>query len=339
MHDISNRPIVVTGAAGLIGSAVIWALNRRGIEQVIAVDRLDQSEKWKHLVPLRFSDYVDADDFADLVAQRRTYFGDIGTVFHLGACSSTTETDADYLIRNNYEYTKTLAHWAIDLGTRFVCASSAATYGALEDDLSDECDLRTLRPLNMYAYSKQLFDRYAQQSGLSETIVGLKYFNVFGPNEDHKGDMRSIVHKAYGQIRESGSVKLFKSYRPEFADGEQRRDFIYVKDAVEMTLHVAQTDLSGIVNIGSGRAQTWLELVRPIFAALSLPEKIDFIEMPETLRAKYQYSTQARTERLRSSGYAAPITPLADAVTDYVCNYLVPARVLDPAQQEALTIR
>ncbi|HTU70127.1 MAG TPA: ADP-glyceromanno-heptose 6-epimerase [Candidatus Baltobacteraceae bacterium] len=339
MNDSFQRPIVVTGAAGLIGSALVWALNRRGIENIIAVDRLDDSEKWRHLVPLRFLDYVDAEDFAECIAEQPDYYGQVGTVFHLGACSSTTETDADYLVRNNYEYTKALAQWALDSEARFVYASSAATYGGLEDGLSDEADLRTLRPLNMYAYSKQLFDLYAQHSGMSAKIVGLKYFNVFGPNEDHKGEMRSIVHKAYEQIRASGSVKLFKSYRPEFADGEQRRDFIYVKDAVEMTIHVAASSLTGLVNIGSGRAQTWLELVRPIFAALGVPERITFIEMPEQLRAKYQYSTQAIIERLRSSGYAAPLTPLAEAVQDYVTNYLVPARVLDPAQQEALSIR
>jgi ADP-L-glycero-D-manno-heptose 6-epimerase len=339
MHDISDRSIVVTGAAGLIGSATVWALNRRGIERIIAVDRLDRSEKWKHLVPLRFLEYVDADDFADLVADRRTYFGEVGTVFHLGACSSTTETDADYLVRNNYEYTRGLAHWALDVGARFVYASSAATYGALEDDLSDETDLHALRPLNMYAYSKQLFDLYARQSGLSERIAGLKYFNVFGPNEDHKGEMRSVVNKAYEQIQSTGSVKLFKSYRPQFADGEQRRDFIYVKDAVEMTLHVAHCDLAGIVNIGSGIAQTWLDLVRPIFSALRVPEHIEFIDMPEALRPKYQYSTQASIARLRASGYDAPVTALADAVRDYVSNYLVPGRVLDPARQEALSVQ
>jgi ADP-L-glycero-D-manno-heptose 6-epimerase len=169
--------------------------------------------------------------------------------------------------------------------------------------------------------------------------VGLKYFNVFGPNEDHKADMRSVVCKALEQIRAGGSVKLFKSYRPEFRDGEQRRDFIYVKDAVEMTMAVAQSATGGLVNIGSGQAQTWLDLVRPIFAALGLPERIEFIEMPELLRPKYQYSTQARIERLRATGYVAPITPLGDAVKDYVLNYLEPGRVLDPAQAEALTIR
>jgi ADP-L-glycero-D-manno-heptose 6-epimerase len=339
MHDFSARPLVVTGAAGLIGSALIWALNRRGVEDIIAVDRLDESEKWRHLVPLRFTDYVDADDFASLVDERPDAFGSVGTVFHLGACSSTTERDADYLMRNNYEYTKVLAQWAVERDVRFVYASSAATYGPLEDLLSDEIDLRELRPLNMYAYSKQLFDLYAQRSGMSDRIVGLKYFNVFGPNEDHKGDMRSVVCKAYEQIRAGGGVKLFKSYRPEFRDGEQRRDFIYVKDAVDMTLAVAQSDASGLVNVGSGLAQTWLDLVRPIFAALGLPERIEFIDMPELLRPKYQYSTQARIDRLRACGYAAPVSTLADAVRDYVTHYLEPGRVLDPAQHEALSLR
>jgi ADP-L-glycero-D-manno-heptose 6-epimerase len=339
MHDLNDRSVVVTGAAGLIGSALIWALNRAGIDDIIAVDRLDASEKWRHLVPLRFSEYVDADDFASMVAEQRGFFGDIGTVFHLGACSATTETDADFLMRNNYEYTKALAHWAVDLDARFVYASSAATYGALEDDLSDTADLRTLRPLNMYAYSKHLFDLYAQRNGLAERIVGLKYFNVFGPNEDHKGDMRSVVCKAYEQIRASGTVKLFKSYRPEFGDGQQQRDFVYVKDAVAMTMHVAQSGLTGLVNVGSGVAQTWLDLVRPIFSAVNVPENIAFIDMPETLRPKYQYSTCARVERLRESGYSAALTPLDAAVRDYVTDYLVPGRSLDPDRDHALSAR
>jgi ADP-L-glycero-D-manno-heptose 6-epimerase len=339
MHDLAKRPIVVTGAAGLIGSALIWALNRRGIDEIIAVDRLDESEKWRHLVPLRFTDYVDADDFLSLVSEQRGSFGEIGAVFHLGACSATTETDADYLMRNNYEYTKAIAQWALDIDARFVYASSAATYGALEDGLSDEMELRALRPLNMYAYSKHLFDLYAQRSGFADRIAGIKYFNVFGPNEDHKGDMRSIVLKATQQIRETGSVKLFKSYRPEFRDGEQRRDFVYVKDAVEMTLHIAQCGIGGIVNVGSGTASTWLDLVRPIFTALGVPERIEFIEMPETLRPKYQYLTCACIERLRASGYDAAITPLPEAVTDYVRNYLVPGALLDPGDAPTLLHR
>ncbi len=330
MHDLGSGRIVVTGGAGLIGSAVIWSLNRRGLDDILVVDRLDRSEKWKHLVPLRFADYVDADEF---VARTRdgNPFGEVATVFHLGACSSTTETDADYLLRNNYEYTKSLAHWAVEQGARLVYASSAATYGALEADLSDEADLATLRPLNAYAYSKQLFDLYAKRTRLDERMCGLKYFNVFGPNEDHKGEMRSIVQKAYEQIRESGRVRLFKSYRPEYRDGEQQRDFIYVKDAVEMTLFLAESSASGLFNIGSGTAHTWLDLVGPIFRALELPEKIEFVEMPAHLRGKYQYYTCARTQRLRAAGYDRPATPLADAVTDYVVNYLVPQRPLEVA--------
>jgi ADP-L-glycero-D-manno-heptose 6-epimerase len=331
MHDLTSGPIIVTGGAGLIGSAVIWSLNLRGIDDIIVVDRLDESEKWKHLVALRFNDYVDADDFAELLADERLHFGQVGTVIHLGACSSTTETDSDFLMRNNYEYTKGLAHWAVDLGARFVYASSAATYGALESGLSDTADLRSLRPLNMYAYSKHLFDLYAARTGLAGRIAGVKYFNVFGPNEDHKGDMRSIVYKAFHQIRDGGSVRLFKSYRPDFGDGEQQRDFIYVKDAVDMTLHVATSGLTGLVNIGSGIAHTWLELVRPIFTALGVPERIEFIDMPEALRPKYQYSTCADMTTLRSSGYSRPLTPLAGAVEDYVKNYLLTGALLDPA--------
>ncbi|MGA9945952.1 MAG: ADP-glyceromanno-heptose 6-epimerase [Candidatus Cybelea sp.] len=328
MHDLSRGRIVITGGAGLIGSAVLWALNRRGIDDALIVDRLDASEKWKHLVPLRFADYVEADEFAQLAMAGRN-FGDVRTVFHLGACSSTTERDADFLLRNNYEYTKRLALWAAEQEARFVYASSAATYGGLEAELSDETDLYALRPLNAYAFSKHLFDLYAMRTGLDQKTCGLKYFNVFGPNEDHKGEMRSIVQKAYDQIRERGNVRLFKSYRPEYRDGEQQRDFIYVKDAVEMTLHLAESGATGLFNIGAGTPHTWLELVRPIFLALELPESIEFVEMPPQLRGKYQYYTCARMARLYATGYDSPITPLADAVTDYVTNYLVPQRPLE----------
>jgi ADP-L-glycero-D-manno-heptose 6-epimerase len=331
MHDLSRGKIAVTGAAGLIGSAVIWALNRRGFEEVLAIDRLDTSEKWRHLVPLRCIDYVDADDFLERLERHANAHGHVHTLFHLGACSSTTERDAGYLIKNNYEYSKRLGRWAMQNGVRFVYASSAATYGALETDLSDERDLQGLRPLNGYAFSKQLFDLYAQRKHWLDRCCGIKYFNVFGPNEDHKGDMRSVVFKAYEQIRQSGSARLFKSYRSEFADGEQRRDFIYVKDAAEMTVHLAQAEVAGIVNVGSGQAQTWLDLVRPIFAALHLPERIEFVEMPETLREKYQYYTCARIERLRASGYDRAVTPLDAAVSDYVTRYLALGRCLDPS--------
>lgn len=335
MKDLSRGTIVVTGGAGLIGSAVVWALNRRGIDDILVVDRLDASEKWKNLVPLRFSDYVDADDFLSGIEARPGSYERVETVIHLGACSSTMESDAGFLLRNNFEYTKRLAHWAAARDIRFVYASSAATYGALEDELSEERPLESLRPLNAYAYSKQIFDLYAQRTGLLERITGIKYFNIFGPNEQHKAEMRSLVDKAFHQIRESGSVRLFRSYRAEYRDGEQQRDFLYVKDAVEMTLHLTQREAYGIFNVGSGSAHTWLDLVRPIFRAMNAPERIEFVEMPPPLREKYQYHTRASLARLRAAGYDRPVTPLADAVDDYVRNYLLPDRRLDPSQAPA----
>lgn len=335
MHDLSRGRVVVTGGAGLIGSAIVWALNLRGIDDILVVDRFDESEKWKNLVPLRFRDYLDADDFEQRVLARRDSFADITALVHMGACSSTTETNSAYLMRNNYEYTKNLAHWAVDRGVRFVYASSAATYGARETDLRDDGDLNQLRPLNAYAFSKHRFDLYARDNGLLERITGLKYFNVFGPNEHHKGEMRSLVDKAFYQIRDTGRVRLFKSHRPEYRDGEQQRDFLYVKDAVVMTLHLAARDAYGIYNIGSGTAQTWLDLVAPIFRAMNVPQRIEFIDMPQALRAKYQYSTRASVDRLRAAGYDAPVTPLAEAVDDYVRNYLIPDKRLDASQAPA----
>jgi ADP-L-glycero-D-manno-heptose 6-epimerase len=237
-------------------------------------------------------------------------------------------------MRNNYEYTKNLAQWAVDRGVRFVYASSAATYGGLERDLRDDSELDSLRPLNMYAYSKHRFDLFARDNGWLDRITGLKYFNVFGPNEQHKGDMRSLVDKAFHQIQETGSIRLFKSYRSEYRDGEQRRDFLYIKDAVDMTLHLAGRNAFGLYNLGSGQAHTWLELVRPIFRSLRVPERIEFVDMPGELRDKYQYCTCATIDRLRAAGYDRPVTPLDRAVDDYVSNYLLPDLRLDPSQAE-----
>lgn len=332
--------VLVTGAAGFIGSALVWALNRRGIDDILVCDRLDGSEKWRNLAALRFADYIDADDLLERAERNARALGDVRFVFHLGACSSTTERDAQYLLRNNYEYTKRLAAWAVAQKARFVYASSAATYGALET-CSDEEPIDRLRPLNMYAYSKQLFDAYAQREGLLSRMVGLKYFNVFGPNEHHKGDMRSMVCKAFEQITRDGSVRLFKSARPAFADGCQQRDFIYVKDAVAMTLALAENPTAnGLYNIGSGRASTWLELIEPVFHALKLSPKILFTDMPEHLRAAYQYRTQATLERLRAAGYPVQtIPPLAESVHDYVRSYLLPNRLLDPAESDAYGMR
>ncbi len=318
---VLDKKILVTGGAGFIGSALVWALNQRGLDNILITDVLGSDEKWRNLVPLKFDDYLEADL---LPGALKNLSGEISAVFHLGACSATTERDCRYLIENNYEYTKTLASWSLGQGARFVYASSAATYGDGAQGMDDRLeDLHSLRPLNMYGYSKHLFDLYAKRYGFLKDIVGLKYFNVFGPNEDHKGDMRSVVHKAYGQIRETGQVKLFKSHHPDYRDGEQMRDFLYVKDAVAMTLHLAETPgVGGLFNLGSGKAQTWLDLVRPIFAALELPETIEFIDMPEALRGKYQYFTQADTHHLSESGFDGCKFSLAEAVTDYVKNYL-----------------
>jgi ADP-L-glycero-D-manno-heptose 6-epimerase len=325
MTDLSKGRILVTGGAGFIGSALIWELNRRGYENIVVADLLRTDEKWKNLVALRFADYIEADELEKRLTAAAQQFNDIRTIFHLGACSATTERDASYLIRNNFEWTKKLAHFALEQGARFVYASSAATYGEDAAGVSETAPLQKLRPLNMYGYSKHLFDLYAQSSWILPKITGLKFFNVFGPNESHKADMRSVVHKAYEQIRSRGVVSLFKSYRPEYADGGQMRDFFYVKDAVDATIFLAEhVDGGGLFNLGSGEANTWIALVTPIFKALGKESKIEFVEMPEALRAKYQYLTTANVSKLRAAGFARPMTPLADAVEDYVKNYLAP---------------
>src|SRR5215469_7270458 len=281
--DFSGSRILVTGGAGFIGSALVWALNRRGCENIVACDILGTNEKWRNLTPLRFADYVEAD--ALLSRLQSSALGKFDLVLHMGACSSTTERDATYLIHNNYEFTKDLAAWALASKARFVYASSAATYGdgsAGMDD--DETKLDTLRPLNMYGYSKHLFDLHAKRGGFLNKIVGLKFFNVFGPNEDHKGDMRSLVHKSFAQVRDKGVIQLFKSYKPEFNDGEQKRDFLYVKDCVAMTLHLAATPrASGLFNIGCGQARTWVDLSNAVFSALKKKPVIKFIEMPPAI--------------------------------------------------------
>jgi ADP-L-glycero-D-manno-heptose 6-epimerase len=325
MFDLHKGRILVTGGAGFIGSALVWELNRRGITNILITDILGKDEKWKNLVPLQFADYVEADD----LLQRLGSLSDVIAIFHLGACSSTTETNASYLIRNNFEYTQSLAAFALSANRRFVYASSAATYGENATGVSESVELSTLRPLNMYGYSKHLFDCYAERAGFLKRITGLKYFNVFGPNEHHKGEMRSVVHKAYGQIAETGTAKLFKSYRSEYPDGGQFRDFLYVKDAVAATLFLAEHVAGGgLFNLGSGEPNTWRALAEAIFASLGREARIEYVEMPDYLRPKYQYFTQANINKLREAGYDRQITPLGDAVRDYVVNYLVPNRHL-----------
>ena len=329
MKNTESR-ILITGGAGFIGSALVWELNRRGCENIVVCDRLSTDEKWKNLVPLRFADYIDGNELLQAVQHSPGKLGRFDHVLHLGACSATTERDADYLMRNNYEFTKQLCQWSLANQTRFVYASSAATYGDGAHGMNDQDpDIHKLRPLNMYGYSKHLFDLHAKREGWLPKIVGLKYFNVYGPNEDHKADMRSLVHKACGQILATGKVQLFKSHRPDYQHGEQMRDFLYVKDAIRMTLHLAETSSAGgLFNLGSGKAHTWIELATAIFTALGKEPVIEFIDMPEHLQSKYQYYTCADIAKLRASGFTQDITALTEAVRDYVQGYLVPDKRL-----------
>ena len=324
--------IIVTGGAGFIGSALIAALNKRQITDILVVDELGTDFKWKNLRNLSFADYVEKDDFLEMVIEDKLD-SSVESVFHLGACSDTTETNASFLIKNNYEYSKLLAQWATDAGVRFIYASSAATYGDGSASFSDDQEkIENLKPLNMYGYSKHLFDLWARRAGLLKKLVGLKYFNVFGPNEYHKADMRSFVIKAFEQInapvlscesKNGGKVRLFKSYKPEYADGEQKRDFIYVKDAVDMTLFFYDNPkISGLFNIGTGKARSWNDLVKAVFAAMGKKPNIEYIEMPESIRDQYQYYTCADITNLHKAGYNKETTPLEDAIKDYVQNYL-----------------
>jgi ADP-L-glycero-D-manno-heptose 6-epimerase len=331
VNELSQGKILVTGGAGFIGSALLWGLNRIGIENILVCDQLGVDDKWRNLAPLRFDDYISAGKLIESVEAANPALEEIKWIFHLGACSTTTELDAGYLMENNYRYTRVLCDWALSRNVRFVYASSAATYGdGTNGMMDDEAKIESLRPLNAYGYSKQIFDLYAKQRALFSKIVGLKYFNVFGPNEWHKGDMRSLINKAYDQVLETGKIHLFRSYKPMFKDGEQKRDFLYVKDAVDMTIHLAVTrGANGLFNLGSGEARTWVDLANAIFASLFRPAQIEFIEMPEIIRDKYQYFTQANIEKLKRTGYPGPQFTLEEAVADYVRNYLVDHRYLE----------
>ncbi len=332
-----DKIIIVTGGAGFIGSGIVWALNKGEKEglsptkNILIVDSIhNETNKWKNLVKLQYLDYIDKDDFLQNILNGKYDKFEIDTIFHLGACTSTIYPDARYYIKNNYEYSKHLLHYAIKRNIRFIYASSAATYGDGTEGFSDdESKLELLKPLNMYGYSKHMFDLYVKHNGWLNKVVGLKYFNVFGPNEYHKGEMRSFVIKGYEQINSTGKVRLFKSYRPEYKDGEQVRDFIYIKDAVSMTLHFYKNrGLYGIYNIGSGVPHSWNELVTVLFNCLNKPVNIEYIEMPENIKRQYQYYTKAKMEKLFSTGYKKTITEFKIAIEEYVKKYLIPNKYL-----------
>jgi len=321
--------IAVTGAAGFIGSNLVWQLNRRGRRDLTVVDVHESDAGQANLAPLQYDRYLTKNAFREWLAEPANAAG-VETVYHLGACSSTTETDAAYLAENNFGYTRDLCRLCLAAGVRFINASSAATYGdGSRGYADDETVIHELQPLNLYGQSKQDFDLWARAEGVFDRIVCLKYFNVYGPNEWHKGDMRSMVCKGFEQIRDTGQVKLFRSDRPEYPDGGQQRDFVYVKDAVDMTIWFAsQPGVNGIFNVGTGEANDWNRLITAIFVALDLEPNITYVPMPGHLKGKYQYHTRAVMDKARAAGYTRPFTVLEDAVADYVNGYLAPGKHL-----------
>jgi ADP-L-glycero-D-manno-heptose 6-epimerase len=315
--------IIVTGGAGFIGSCMVAKLNQMGITDILVVDNLGDGEKWKNLRGKRFMDYLDKEELLDALMEDGLGQA-VETVFHMGACSATTERDASYLMRNNYQYTRALCQWSLESGVQLIYASSAATYGDGEQGYADDdAGLDRLKPLNMYGFSKHLFDLWARDQNLLSRITGFKFFNVYGPNETHKGPMRSMVVKAWEQVRSQGHIRLFKSDRPDFADGDQKRDFIYVKDVTEALWQAYKNpDIKGLYNLGSGQARSWNDLARAVFKAMDRPERIEYVDMPAELKGKYQYFTQADMRKWNASAGELKNTSLEDAVRDYVQNYL-----------------
>lgn len=330
--------LIVTGGAGFIGSALVWKLNQEGINDIIIVDRLGDGEKWKNLVNLKFYDYIEIgnENYKDknlgiekfLKKLKNNDICGIKTIFHMGACSSTTEKDASYLVKNNFEFSKELAIYAKKNNIDFFYASSAATYGDGSLGYDDNLDtIHKLKPLNMYGYSKQMFDIFAKQNSFfsnnNSKFIGFKFFNVYGPNEYHKGDMKSLIVKAYNQILKTGQVNLFKSYKPLYKDGEQKRDFIYIKDVVNIIFefYKISPNISGIFNIGTGTSHTWNELSKGLFLAMNKQININYIDMPENLIKKYQYFTEANmTKTFSLINYK--FIPFNNTIDDYVNNYL-----------------
>lgn len=320
--------ILITGGAGFIGSVLAKQLNALGHTDLVIVDKLEDSIKWKNLRGIKYLDYIHADelfngDYDDLIAQT-------DLIFHMGACSSTTEKNMDFLMKNNVAYSQALFRFAATKNIPFIYASSAATYGAGEFGYNDNHDgISQLMPLNPYGYSKQLVDEWIlKEEAKPDHWFGLKFFNVFGPNEYHKEEMRSLVHKSFEQIKSSGKVKLFKSHRPEFKDGEQLRDFIYVKDVVGAMIELAdpeKAEHSGIYNLGTGVARSFLDLTKATFKSMGIAPNIEFIDMPEALRGQYQYYTQAEVAKLMSVLPGFEFTSLEAGISDYVQNYLMKA--------------
>jgi ADP-L-glycero-D-manno-heptose 6-epimerase len=323
MSHKNEKYVVVTGAAGFIGSGVVQHLNDKGITNIVVVDDLDNGPKWKNLVKKKFSEWFSQENF---IPWLEMYAEDVSAIIHLGACSDTTESDAQYLLDNNYRYSIALAEIALQHDIRFIYASSAATYGDGSQGFSDAHDkLETLEPLNMYGYSKHLFDLWLKNRDALDKVVGLKYFNVYGPNEHHKGRMASAITKMVPSLLSKGCIQLFKTTEPErFGDGEQCRDFIYVKDAVALTCAFLDNDAGGIFNIGMGVPSTWNQLSHAVIHALRLPSaRIEYIDMPEDLRDKYQNYTCAEMKKIQETFPDFTMHTLDEAVKEYVQEYIL----------------
>lgn len=323
--------IIVTGAAGFIGSAFIWKLNEMGINDILAVDKLRTEEKWLNLRKRDYYDWCDKEELFDWLADSKNA-EKVEAILHMGAISATTEKDGDLLMKNNFEYSKKLWEFCTEKDIPYIYASSAATYGDGDKGYSDEetpADLKKLMPLNKYGYSKKIFDDWAfKQESSPKHWVGAKFFNVYGPQEYHKGRMASMVFHTYNQYKENGGVKLFKSHKEGYKDGEQLRDFVYIKDIVDMLYFCMFNKVeSGVYNFGTGKARSFydlsMETMKNASKNMDLKSEsvIEFVPMPEDLRGRYQYFTQATMDKMRRAGYKKEFTSLEDGVADYV-SYL-----------------
>lgn len=316
--------IIVTGGAGFIGSALVWALNGRGRENIIIVDEVDHDRKERNIGHLQYEERVGIKEFRKKLLAGDYDDAGIEAIIHMGACSDTTETDWEYLEDNNVEYAKDIIRWCHDRDVRCIYASSGATYGDGSHGYSDEESLfDQLEPLNLYGKSKLLVDIWARDGGYLQQAAGLRFFNVFGPNEWHKGDMMSVICKKYPEVASGESMRLFKSDNPDYKDGGQMRDFVYIKDVIAVVLWLLEhPKVSGVYNVGTSKARTWNDVAGALFGALGKELNIKYVDMPRELAGRYQYYTQAETEKLKAAGYTKTFTPLEDAVDDYVKNYL-----------------